>query len=465
MIGPLQSAWATVHDNARRAPIILALGLAGIVLYAVLALSGDLRDRLPLLFGAYPLLIGLMAAGWYRVRQNSARLPTMLAAALAFRLVAAIGEPALSDDLYRYLWDGNVQRHGLHPYAYAPDDPKLTELRDENWSRINHPELRTIYPPLSQALFLLLAALGAGPGGVKLLLGLADFGVVLILGLLLRRLELPLHRLALYAWNPLAVLETAGSGHVEPVGAMLVLLAAAWIIGRRAALSTLALGCAVHVKLLPALLVPGYLRRLRWREIALLVAVLIGLALPYALTGPAIGAGLFDYAERWEYNAFLYAGVQQLLEWLDTGNALKPTIASLQRWFGETAIDWGWVYRQAWPRELARALVLLATLAWIVVVARRGFDAARESFLVLGFVVLVSPTVHPWYVLWVLPFAVAYLSWGWLVLAALIPLAYTSGDADVSWPVRCVIYLPSLTLMLAAWLEKRGKQRNRVAVC
>ena len=87
----------------------------------------------------------------------------------------------MSDDLYRYLWDGRVQLHGVHPYAHAPEDQALAGLRDEHWERVNHPEVKTIYPPLAQGTFLVLAAVGAGPLGVKLTMGLLDFGVVLAL--------------------------------------------------------------------------------------------------------------------------------------------------------------------------------------------------------------------------------------------------------------------------------------------
>ena len=74
---------------------------------------------------------------------------------------AAWGEPMLSDDVYRYVWDGRVQLEGVHPYRYAPVDPALGTLRDAHvFPRINHPEVPTIYPPLAQSLFAGLALAG-----------------------------------------------------------------------------------------------------------------------------------------------------------------------------------------------------------------------------------------------------------------------------------------------------------------
>ena len=179
-------------------------------------MSGDLREHLPALLAAEAVLFGAMLAAWRLAATRRTRMAPLLVAALAFRVIAACAPPSLSDDVYRYVWDGRVQLHGFHPYRHAPEDPALDALRDADWTRINHPELRTIYPPLAQGLFLALAAVDAGPLGFKLTLGIADFAVVLSLCALLRTLGLPADRAILYAWNPLAVLETAASARNRP---------------------------------------------------------------------------------------------------------------------------------------------------------------------------------------------------------------------------------------------------------
>jgi hypothetical protein len=85
----------------------------------------------------------------------------------------------------------------------------------------------------------------------------------------------------------------------------------------------------------------------------------------------------------------------------------------------------------------------------------------RDALWVLGAVVLLSPTVHPWYLLWVLPFAAARCSPGWLLLCGTVTLAYLGVDGDVPWPVRCVEYLPPLTVMLVGgWRARRRKTRD-----
>jgi hypothetical protein len=448
------------YDNAPRAKVILGLALISALLYGSLLWFGDLLQRLPAFYAVYAALTVAMLLAWLTARRDGSLRGLILIGALAFRLIAAFGEPSLSDDVYRYVWDGRVQLHGFHPYQFAPEDAALDALRDENSARINHPELKTVYPPLSQMLFVVLAAIGAGPLGFKLAMGLLDFGVVLALGFLLRRLHLPRDRLVLYAWNPLAILETAGSGHVEPLGVALVVLAAAWIIDRRPGLSTLALGGAIQAKLLPVVLLPGYIRRYRAREVLLLVAIIGVLLLPYALWGPSLGAGLLDYAGRWERNAVIFPAIKGALEWIDVGPALKEVVAAAQQRLGERTLPWDFFYRHVWPDDVARLIVGGMALVWLSYLTfNPGLNAARESFLALGGVLLLAPTLHPWYLLWVLPFAAAYVSWGWLLLGVLVPLAYLGGGGDVPWIVRALEYLPPLIVTI--WLHFRARRGRR----
>lgn len=450
----------TGSDNSTAARLILLLGLASALAYLGLALAGDLRQRLPLLFAVYAGQLAVMGVAWSILRRRGAGFAFVIGAALVFRVLAACGGPALSDDVYRYVWDGRVQLHGVQPYSHAPDDPALAELRDANWEKINHRELKTVYPPLAQMLFVVLSAIGLGPFGFQLCLGLIDFGVVLALAYLLRTLGLPRDRLVFYAWNPLAVLETAGSGHIEPLGVALVLLAAAWIIDRRPGLSTLALAGAIQVKLFPVVLVPGCLRRYRLREVALLAAAIVVPFLPYAATGPVLGGGLFDYAQRWEFNSLGYFALQGLFETLDTGERLKPVIAWAQQSTGATRVPWELVYGLAWPVYLARVGVALAASVWIVwLTFRPGLDAARESFLVLAGVLILSPTVHPWYVLWVLPFAAAYLSWPWLAFAGVVVLAYLGGG-PAFW-VRGAEWATLGGVFVVGMVRRRSASRSR----
>lgn len=440
--------------------VVLAAATAAVIVYAILVGAGDLSQHLAIYLAGHVVLIGLMLAAWRAVAQGGdAAFRAMLVAAVLFRLVAAAAPPSLSDDVYRYVWDGRVQVAGHHPYKFAPNDPMREELRDEAiYPKINHPEIPTIYPPLAQALFAFLAAVKLGVTGFKVALALLDAGVVFALWRLLRALGLPRDRVVLYAWNPLAVIEVGASGHVEPLGMVLVILACAFIIEKKTIRAGAALGGAIQAKLLPLLLVPGFARRLKAPALIAMLAVVALTTAPYAIRGPWYGGGVVAYAHRWEHGAVLFAGVRRLLEWIDAAPHLKAAIAWAQaRWGSASPGVWDVLYRMVWPQELARAAVAAVALAWAVGQSfRPGLDPAHETRLVLGGAILLAPTLHPWYVLWVLPFAAAQLAGGWLLFAALAPLQYVAGAGEVPWPVRLAILLPSL-----AWMTRDALVRSR----
>jgi hypothetical protein len=110
---------------------------------------------------------------------------------------------------------------------------------------------------------------------------------------------------------------------------------------------------------------------------------------------------------------------------------------------------WDALYRTVWPQELARATVAVLALGWAVAQSFRSrLDAAHEARLALGGAILLAPTFHPWYVLWVLPLAAAQAAGGWLLLGALVPLQYLAGAGDVPWSIRLLIVVPPLAWMI-----------------
>jgi hypothetical protein len=107
------------------------------------------------------------------------------------------------------------------------------------------------------------------------------------------------------------------------------------------------------------------------------------------------------------------------------------------------------MYRMVWPQELSRAAVAAAAVCWAVAQSfRRDLDAVHEARLALGGAILLAPTLHPWYVLWVLPLAAAQAAGGWLVFAALVPLQYVAGSGDVPWAIRLLILVPASVWMM-----------------
>jgi len=313
----------------------------------------------------------------------------VLLGVVALRLVAVTPVVPLSDDLYRYAWDGQVQASGTSPYRYAPTAPELAELRtdwlfpdDAECERrgkepgctiLNRPDVRTIYPPVAQTWFLLGHAVGASEQrdlGWQLLSLVADLAtVVLLWRLLLARGRDP-RWVAVYAWSPVAVLEAVQNGHVDAL-ATLFLVGAVALAGRRPALSGVALGLATMVKLYPALLLPVLLGRRPVRVVTAFLAVCVVSYVPHVL---ALG---------WDVVGFL------------PGYLAEEDYASGER------------YLLLRPLGLSgpATTVLAAAIGLGVAVAvlRRvralpqGADHAPAALLLLGAALLVATPVQPWY--------------------------------------------------------------------
>ena len=339
--------------------------------------------------------------------------------AIAMRLVLLPLTPELSDDIYRYLWDGQVQLAGINPYRYAPAAIELSEIRTVYRGLINNPDVQTIYPPLAQLAFLAIALAGGAIFQAKLLwLGL-DLGTAWLLGRVAsvtgrsRRLTQ-----LLYLWSPLLVVEVAWSGHLEPLGLfalVLVILLARAPLGAGAATALAAL-----TKFAPVVAVPALTRRLGVRFLLGFVVTAALLYAPYAFAGRGLFAGLTTYAENW----WFMKGPFTLLE------AVLP---------GPMA-----------ARYAAGALVL-GVVAWTT---WQRYRPERALFWILGAGMILTPTLHPWYVLWMLPLAALRASRTWILMTGLSFLGYfglASFQDTGQWPqpiaVRLLLWVPFLVLL------------------
>lgn len=438
---------------------------AAVILTAAffLALQPELRLAVPMLVGATAAMTMALAAALYcGEREKISWSPAViLAVALVLRLLFLFAPPQLSDDSYRYLWDGSRVLHGINPYTAAPaavrPPPELAAVH----ARINHPDYVTIYPPMAQVIFAGGAALGGAITGLKAFLALLDLALCLLLVLLLKRLELPVWRAALYAWNPLPVLEIAGSGHVD--GAGLTMLISSFCLlapERRHApasdrrpwpflLSGALLAGAGLVKLFPFILAPLLFRmvppgRRRHFVVGFLGALAV-LLLPFLPHLANMAAPLGAYARNWEFAGFAF-------------NILRTATGS-----GTTA------------RMLLSSCFLLvaATITLRCVVGSIGCGAptaagmrrALEACYAMAMAFLLfTPTLQPWYALCLAVFLPFCAGPAGLVLCWAVFLAYRvqipyfmQGQWLESMPVTTAIFLAPVTAYLASCLfrEKR----------
>jgi hypothetical protein len=316
-----------------------------------------------------------------------------------------------------------VQNAGFDPYVVPPSAPELFSQRDDVWSHVNHPEYAAIYPPLSQLAFRGLALLG-GVLVFKIAFTLLDVATIALLGLELRRRGRPAARLVLYAWNPLAVVEVAASGHLEPLG-LLPLVAAVLLVHRHRNRGWGALACSMAAKYTALAALPAFLRVVppRWGAAATALGILSATALPFVAAGPHVFDSLRAYAEHWRYNDLVFSLVHRFVT--------EPRVA--------------------------RRVVLLIGLLLCAAVAFWKVPLERRVLVALAGTLLLSPTVHPWYLLWPLVFVPlvpsrTVVAWSGTISLAYLFLFPALGRGPFpkeGWTIKLVEMTP--VLAVAAW--------------
>jgi hypothetical protein len=278
--------------------------------------------------------------------------------------------PGLDDDIHRYVWDGRMQRLGYNPYIVIPNDPAFAGLHTSETRTLNNPEVPSPYPAGAQLFFRGVTAIHESIFALKVAFVICDLAIVLVLLDVLRCTRQGLHWVLAFAWNPLLATDVAGSGHVDIVGVLLLVVSVAALVRRWRAVAALVLGLAVSVKFLPIVLLPLYWKRVRIRDAAL-AAIAVGLLyVPFFNYGRIPIGSLGTYVQRFRFN--------------------DPVFATLER--------------VAAPQVVAGLAVLvgLLTAIWM---RRRSAEASLDAFTwPMAASLFCAPVVYPWYLLWLLPF-------------------------------------------------------------
>jgi alpha-1,6-mannosyltransferase len=345
------------------------------------------------------------------------------------RLGIVLAPPYLSDDLYRYVWDGRVEAAGINPYRYVPADKHLAALRDEAiYPNINRRTYaRTIYPPVAEYFFFLITRVSESATWMKLAMVAFELASMGILLQLLALAGLPLARILIYAWHPLALWEFAGSGHIDAAIVAFVALAL-WARRREAAwLTGITLACATLVKFFPLVIFPALYRRWDWKMPVAAAAVVILAYVPFLGAGSAILGFLPGYVAEEGLDSGAGFFLWNLL------NAAAP-LANVG------IIPY-----------LAAAATVLASLGLYVILADKAGDrcVAAAGALAATFTVLMSPH-FPWYFVWMLAFLCLAPSAALLYLSvASLLLYFVSGGPDLDGGrmlVESAIYGPFAVL-------------------
>jgi hypothetical protein len=278
--------------------------------------------------------------------------------------------PGIDDDIHRYVWDGRLQRLGYNPYLIVPSDPAMRGLHTAETRTLNNADLPSPYPPGAQLFFRAVTAIRETTFALKMAFVICDWLIVLVLLDILRFTRQGAHLILAYAWNPLLAVEVAGSGHIDIVGALLLVISAAALLRRWRATAAIGLGLAIAVKFLPIVLVPLYWKRVRIRDTVLAVVLAGLLYAPFVNHGHIPIGSLGTYVEGFRFNGPVFAAL--------SGLASPYLLAALAMVIGLATATW---LRIATPECSAQ------TFAWPMAAS-----------------LLFAPAVFPWYLLWLLPF-------------------------------------------------------------
>src|SRR5438105_2989846 len=216
------------------------------------------------------------------------------------------------DDIHRYVWDGRLQRLGYNPYIVVPSDPAAKGLHTPETRNLNNPDLPSPYPAGAQLFFRAVTAIHESTFALKVAFVVCELAIVFVLLDVLYRGRQAAHLVLAYAWNPLLAIEVAGSGHIDIVGALLLVVSAAALVRRWRATAAVGLGLAIAVKLLPVVLLPLYWKRVRIRDAVLAAAVVGLLYLPFLHHGRIPIGSLGTYVQSFRFNGAVFATLDQL---------------------------------------------------------------------------------------------------------------------------------------------------------
>jgi hypothetical protein len=432
------------------------LGVSALA-YLALAYATPRTDFTQLL-----LLYAVVFAAYLYVTSNRINIWHGMAAALLFRLLFLFALPALSDDYFRFVWDGRLLTAGLNPYLHVPafffsgDAPAVAGISPELYQQLNSPNYYSVYPPVMQAVFWLAAKLFphnllASVVLMRVVLLLAEVGSMLLLLRLLRKMALPDKHVLLYALNPLVILELVGNLHFEALMIFFLLLCLYQLFYQRLIVAGIALGLAVGTKLLPLMFLPFLLRRLGLQKFLVFggVVLLTVVAVFFPLVNGEVLRHLFQsldlYFQKFEFNASIY----YLLRWLGYQFAGFNIIA-----------------------VLGPLLSFITLLVTVILASARKLGSIRRvaGYMAAALTVylFLATTVHPWYITTLLALtAMSHFRYAvmWSGVAILTYAAYkTSSYSEDTLLIMLEYTLVFLWLIVEIYLYRQRRHHPNLDV-
>ena len=324
--------------------------------------------------------------------ENKTEVTFWIGTAILARFILLFAFPNLSDDIYRFIWDGRLIVNDINPFEELPSyylaaDPQIPGINRALFSQLNSPDYFTIYPPVAQTVFA--GAVSVAGDNImissivmKVFLLACEIGSLVIIPRILNLLSLPIKNVLWYALNPLVLIEVMGNLHFEGAMVFFFLLAFYLLLKNKLVYAAIAMGLSVASKLLPLMLLPTILKRLGFKRSIIFGAVTV--ATTMILFAPLISetfvnnfANSLDlYFRKFEFNGSVYYLVREIVQYTAGYN----------------------------PILIVGPLFPIATVLFILY---ETFFRKHQSIqnwmtttlLVFTFYLIFANTIHPWYVI------------------------------------------------------------------
>ncbi|MBO6494479.1 MAG: hypothetical protein JJ909_15825 [Roseivirga sp.] len=376
------------------------------------------RESTVQLISAFTLFFGAIVVICKKLDNGEEELAYYWGMLLRVLLIASV--PKLSDDIFRFVWDGRLLTSLEDPYKHLPAyflDQNIEGVDQALFAKLNSKEYFSVYPPLNQVIFFIGALFS--PNSIiwstvviRIILLLFELGNIRLIQKLLAHYGLPQKYGLIYALNPLVILELTGNLHFEAI-VIFFLLQAVWYFERnRLNWSAVFFGLSVATKFIPLIALPLLIRKIGFKKTLIygliVVATLAVTFLPMINTAHAwaIWESMSLYFQKFEFNGSFYY---------------------LARWYGFEAFGHNIIEQSGkWMMAATFVSIIIYSLA-----AKKSGDWPRQMVWVWLLYLLFATTVHPWYAIPLLAVSVfsnVRFPFLWSYLIFLTYINYSGGE-------------------------------------